>query len=244
VSAALPQIVEKQGTAVRIAIARDRAFGFYYADDLDELERQGAELVPIDTLRDPHLPDVDGLIIGGGFPELFLEGLEANATLRNEIRNAIENGLPTYAECGGLMYLSRTLSYQGQTCHMVGIVPGDVVMHSKPVGRGYVRLQETGASPWPCIDEQWSGEIHAHEFHYSSLDNLSGELNFAYSVKRGHGIDGHHDGLVYKNLLASYTHLRSVKANNWAARFVAFVRQIAASRPDAPKMPQKISGAA
>jgi len=100
------------------------------------------------------------------------------------------------------------------------------VMHEKPVGRGYVRLSETGESPWPTsAGESAMTEVRGHEFHYSSLDNLdTGGLKYAYEVKRGHGIDGHHDGIVYKNLLASYAHLRSLGDYNWAARFVAFVR--------------------
>jgi cobyrinic acid a,c-diamide synthase len=124
------------------------------------------------------------------------------------------------------MYLSRTLTWNGATHQMVGVIPGDVIMHPKPVGRGYVRLQETAALPWAPE----SGEVKAHEFHYSSLENLPDGLTYAYEVKRGHGIDGKHDGLVYKNLLASYSHLRSVAGHNWAARFVAWVR---AHRPEA-----------
>lgn len=211
---------------VRIGWAKDQAFGFYYADDLDALRSAGAELVPLDTLHDPHLPEVDGLFIGGGFPEQFMSELEANVTLRNEIGHAIENGMPAYAECGGLMYLARTLTWHGKKHNMVGVIPGDVVMHEKPVGRGYVRLSETGESPWPTsAGESAMTDVRGHEFHYSSLDNLDKDgLKYAYEVKRGHGIDGHHDGIVYKNLLASYAHLRSLGDYNWAARFVAFVR--------------------
>jgi cobyrinic acid a,c-diamide synthase len=135
--------------------------------------------------------------------------------------------MPAYAECGGLMYLSRSLSWQGQTRQMAGVIPGDVVMHEKPVGRGYIRLRETGAGPWPHLDGE-SGEVRGHEFHYSSLDNLGEGMAFAYQVERGHGIDGSRDGIVYKNLLASYGHLRSLAEFNWAARFVAFVRDVKA----------------
>ena len=109
--------------AVRIAWAKDKAFGFYYADDLAALRAAGAELVPLDTLHDKRLPEVDGLFIGGGFPELFMSELEANATLREDIRSAIENGMPAYAECGGLMYLARSLTWHGQTNRMAGVIP-------------------------------------------------------------------------------------------------------------------------
>ena len=209
---------------IRIGIARDRAFGFYYADDLDALEAAGATLVPFDTLRDPHLPDVDAIYIGGGFPEACAVELEANTSLRAEIRRAIADGMPSYAECGGLMYLSRSIAYQGRTYEMVGAIPGDVVMHAKPVGRGYVHLEEDAAHPWPRPSAP-TQLIKAHEFHYSSLENLPEDSRFAYHVRRGYGIAGKRDGLIVNNLLASYTHLRTIGSCYWATRFVAFIRR-------------------
>jgi cobyrinic acid a,c-diamide synthase len=213
-------VPEREGKSIRLGIARDAAFGFYYPDDLEALENAGAFLVPVDTLRDAALPDVDGLFIGGGFPETHMQALEANTALRSSIRNAIENGLPTYAECGGLMYLARRLAWGERSHEMVGVIPGDVVMHATPQGRGYVRLRETAAHPW---GRGLDADIPAHEFHYSALINLAPGATFAYDVVRGAGVDGAHDGLVYKNLLASYTHLRDVRGNHWARRFVAFV---------------------
>jgi cobyrinic acid a,c-diamide synthase len=210
---------------VRIAIARDRAFGFYYADDLDALTEAGAELVPFDALRDASFPDVNALYIGGGFPETCADELEANSTLRAQIKQRIENGMPTYAECGGLMYLSRSIDYQGHTYQMVGAIPGDVKMHGKPVGRGYVHLKEDESHPWPRPNAP-AIQIKAHEFHYSSLENLPPDSRFAYHVERGHGIDGERDGLVLHNMLASYTHLRTIGSCYWAARFVAFIRRV------------------
>lgn len=224
----IPAVAMSAEAPIKVAIAQDEAFGFYYADDLEALRAAGAELVPFNTLRDPHLPDADALFLGGGFPESFSAELAANRSLRDEIRNAIEAGLPTYAECGGLMYLSRSLTWKDDTQEMVGVIPGDVVMHAKPVGRGYVRLQETQAFPWPAspgASTDASREVKAHEFHYSSLENLPEGLTYAYEVKRGHGIDGKHDGLVYKNLLASYTHLRGTLGHDWPARFVAWARR-------------------
>ncbi len=135
---------------LRIAVALDKAFGFYYPDDLAALRAAGAEMVPLDTLHDARLPPVDALLIGGGFPEVFMEGLEANAGLRADIAAAIAAGLPTYAECGGLMYLARSLSWKGRTCRMVGAIAGDATMHARPVGRGYVELQATDLHPWPA----------------------------------------------------------------------------------------------
>lgn len=207
---------------LRIGIARDEAFGFYYAGDLEAMAGAGAELIPIDTLRDTALPAIDGLFIGGGFPESCMQRLEDNTTLRTAIRDAIEHGLPVYAECGGLMYLSRSLSWQGKRCDMVGSVPGDTVMHSRPQGRGYVRLAPTGEHPWG-ITPGATPEICAHEFHYSALENLPAEPVYAFRVIRGAGIDGAHDGFVYKNLLACYTHQRTTGGNRWSEYFLRFV---------------------
>jgi cobyrinic acid a,c-diamide synthase len=221
---AMPKAYTKQHR-VRIGVARDRAFGFYYPDDLESLRSAGAEIVTINTLNDSQLPDVDGLFIGGGFPEVFMEDLEANTSLREQIQNAVEGGLPVYAECGGLMYLARTLTWKGRTCRMVGAIPADAVMNDKPVGRGYVCLAETGFGPWAASGSAPAGEIRGHEFHYSSLENLDPDVEFAYRVLRGHGIDGEHDGLVHRNVMASYAHLRNVGGTQWAARFVQFVAQ-------------------
>ena len=209
---------------IKVGIARDAAFAFYYPGDLDALRRHGAELVYFDTLKDPHLPEVDALFIGGGFPEVHMKALEANRSLRTDIRQAIESGLPVYAECGGLMYLSRSLRWQDRRCEMVGAIPGDTVMHDRPQGRGYVKLRETGKSPWPRTDGA-TVEIRAHEFHYSTLENVPDNLDYAYEVMRGTGIDGQHDGIVHHNVLACYTHMRDVGENHWTARFIGFVRQ-------------------
>ena len=207
---------------IRIGIAQDAAFGFYYPDDLENLRRHGAELVPFDTLHDKQLPAVDALFIGGGFPETQMQALEANRGLRKAIYQAIEDGMPCYAECGGLMYLCRQISWNKETHAMVGIIPADVVMHAKPQGRGYMQLRERDNGLWPGGQE--GRTLYAHEFHYSALKNLIPGQTFAYDVQRGQGIDGQHDGFIYKNLLASYVHLRDVDANHWTRRFVDFIR--------------------
>ena len=203
-----------------IAIARDAAFGFYYADDLEALERAGARLVYFDALKDPLLPDCDGLFIGGGFPETQAEALSANASLRADIARALAGGLPAYAECGGLMYLARSLSWRGRTFDMVGAVPGDVVMHERPQGRGLVVVEETADAPWPA----GAGPIAAHEFHYASLENVDPHARYAWTMRRGHGIDGARDGIIVGNLVAGFTHFRDTSRNRWAQRFAAFVR--------------------
>ena len=213
---------------LRIAIARDRAFSFYYPDDLAALEAAGAQLVPFDTLHDSRLPDADGLFIGGGFPETCMAELQANVAMRTAVREAIEDGLPAYAECGGLMYLARSIEWQGVSARMAGVIPGDAVMKPRPVGRGYAHVRETAAMPWPGGSA--GALVPGHEFHHSSLERLPEGLDFAWQVTRGHGIDGRRDGLRLHNLVASYTHLRAAAGSGWAARFVAFVRECRARR--------------
>lgn len=218
---------------LRIAVARDAAFGFYYPDDLEALARAGAELVMIDTLHDADLPDVDGLFIGGGFPETQAAALAENVSLRRQIRAALEAGMPAYSECGGLIYLSRSVEWRGQRHDMVGFVPGDVILRDRPVGRGYVRLRETPDAPWPAPpgeDQPVVGRpLAAHEFHHAALENLPVGMRYAYRVTRGHGIDGRNDGLVLGNLLAGFSHQRHAAANPWTDRFLAFVRKCRAS---------------
>ncbi len=211
---------------VRIGIARDAAFAFYYPGDLEALRAAGAELITFDTLKDAKIPEVDAMFIGGGFPEVFMDQLEANASLRHQIHQAIDDGMPAYAECGGLMYLSRSISWRGQRREMVGVIPGDIVMHDRPMGRGYVLLRENGNAPWPLQKaENGPVDVRAHEFHYSSLENLAPGIVYAYDVLRGTGVDGKHDGIVYKNLFACYAHMRDLENNHWARRFVNFVRE-------------------
>ena len=221
----IPKFSESSGNPlVRIAIARDKAFGFYYPNDLNMLEREGAEIHYFDALNDPILPTVDGLFIGGGFPETNASKLAENKSLRNNIKLALVNGLPTYAECGGLIYLSKNLIWKNKTYEMVGFIPGNTVIRNRPVGRGYVMLSETHAHPWPDrvpIDTL----VPAHEFHHASLENLPINTKFAYNVVRGHGINGTHDGIVMNNVVAGFTHRFSSNRFNWARRFVNFVRQ-------------------
>ncbi len=207
---------------ITLGVVRDRAFGFYYPDDLEALQRAGAELVFVDALRQQRLPALDALFIGGGFPETQLAALSANRELREAIRGAVDGGLPTYAECGGLMYLCRSLAWRGRRADMVGVIDADCVMGERPVGRGYVALGVTADAPWPVADD--GRQVSAHEFHYSHLENLPAATRFAYSVRRGHGVDGRNDGIVQGNLLASYAHLRHTRQSPWTRGFVDFVR--------------------
>ena len=225
ISRTLPNNLKPQNSkTLRVAIARDAAFNFYYQNDLDAFIECGCELLEIDTLHDEKLPDaIDGLFIGGGFPETQMDKLAANTRLRAEIHNKIEHGLPVYAECGGLMYLSRCIEWQDKKADMVGIIPADTIMHRKPQGRGYVRMEKTAAFPWQKKSSS-SNVIKAHEFHYSALENLGDTGAFAFQVLRGTGIDGEYDGIVYKNLFACYTHQRNTRSNPWVEDFTDFIR--------------------
>lgn len=219
-------IARHQDHRLRIGIAQDRAFGFYYNEDLDTL-RQAADLVPVDTLHDARLGDLDALIIGGGFPEAFIQELACNTGLHADIRHQVEAGLPVYAECGGLMYLSRSIRWNDTVGSMVGLIPGDCVMGARPVGRGYASLRQITPGPLaapPGLD------IQAHEFHYSQLENLASDLSFAYEVTRGHGMDGRHDGFIHRNLIAAYCHRRGSGEAGWINPFLELARQRAAHR--------------
>ena len=205
----------------RIGVVHDRAFSFYYPENFEALQDAGAELIFIDSLHDAYLPTIGALYIGGGFPEVFLRELQANVSLRVEIRAAIENGLPAYAECGGLMYLARSITWGDQRGEMVGALPCDVVMTSQPQGHGYVELEVVGENPLFARGTKLRGhEFHNSEIDLAGLQNRSG-VNIAYRVTRGRGLDGQRDGIVYKNVLASYTHLHTLSTPEWASAFVA-----------------------
>ncbi|NOR19780.1 MAG: cobyrinate a,c-diamide synthase [Xanthomonadales bacterium] len=211
---------------VKIAIARDAAFGFYYPDDLNAFQQAGAELLPFDTLSDRHLPEADGLFIGGGFPETHLDALSDNQSLLNEIGQALAAGMPAYAECGGLMYLARSIQWRDKSREMVGFVSADVIVGSRPQGRGYMLVEESGNGLWSsAASNNRANSTPAHEFHYARLENLARDPVFAHKVLRGTGIDGENDGLIINNLLAGFAHHRNTEANPWVERFVSFVRQ-------------------
>lgn len=225
---------------IRIAVARDAAFGFYYADDFEALERAGAELVFVDFMRDQKLPPVDALFIGGGFPETQAAALAANRAMRADVRAAIVSGLPAYAECGGLMYLSRSIAFRGENHDMVGVIPADTVVGERPQGRGLVVLEETADAPWPFRPDRPC--IPAHEFHHGALTNIDPACRFAYRMRRGYGVDGKRDGVVVHNLLASFSHLRDTSRHHWARRFVAFARKVRSGGGDADAGLDRVAG--
>lgn len=214
-------------TGVVIAVARDAAFGFYYADDLEALQRAGARLVFFSPLADRVLPVADGILIGGGFPETHMAALEANEGMRRAIHDAATRGMPIYAECGGLMYLARSIRWGGEMRAMAGVIDADIVVRREPQGRGLVAVEPTAAFPWPQTDDGAGvrTSIAAHEFHYAEMIDPPRDARYAWRMLRGHGINGTSDGIVIDNVLAAFTHQRDTSANRWAARFAAFVRE-------------------
>ena len=196
-------LIQKNTQQPRIAIARDRAFNFYYQDNLDLLAEQGAELVYWSPLEDPHLPpQIQGLYIGGGFPEIFAQPLSENYNLHQEIKNAIAQGMPTYAECGGLMYLcEEIIDFSGKNWPMLGILPTTAIMGAK-LTLGYRRaiaLQTQGLIP----QDQ---KIWGHEFHRSRLSKLSPKPLFqTQGYLPQDPIE--QEGWTKQNLHASYLHL-------------------------------------
>ena len=199
----------------RLGVFRDAAFCFYYPDNLDALKRQGAELIYIDALQDQILPDVDGLYLGGGFPESFLTELGANQRLMKELRERVKSGIPLYAECGGLIYLFEKTQYQGQEYPLTGIIEGTIGFQQSPFGTGYMKLESMHETPWFKKGQQ----IKAHEFHYSKPYGLASEQSCQFKVLRGFGVDGMHDGMLQKNILASYSHIHSLSTPEWARNF-------------------------
>jgi len=208
------------GTPPRIGVFVDEAFQFYYPENLDALTTAGGEVVEISPLSDVRLPSVDALYLGGGFPETLAAGLSGNNPFLDSIRTLTGEGLPIYAECGGAVYLGRSLQYGGKRFEMAGVLPVDYGFQAKPRGHGYTVLETIGENPFFEVGETLRG----HEFHYTYL--LSPEaleaqdLIFAFRVHRGYGFDGRFDGLVRGNVLASYTHIHALGVETWAPSLV------------------------
>ncbi len=213
-----PDVTRARECRARIAVLLDRVFTFYYPENLEALGAAGAELEFVDSLSAPALPEVDGLYVGGGFPELFMEQLEANESLRRDIRGRIDAGLPVYAECAGLIYLSRRVRSGGRSAEMVGVLPCEIEMTGKPQGHGYVLAEAVADTHFFRAGDMLRG----HEFHNTRVSMLDGRgARFAYRLQRGAGIDGdHNDGLMVGNVLAAYTHLHALAAPRWAEGFL------------------------
>src|SRR3990167_2392022 len=215
---------------VKIGVAFDEAFNFYYRDNLELLELAGAELVYFSPVSDRSLPDVDGLYIGGGYPELFGQELEDNSAMREAVRQASSDGMPIYAECGGLMYLTQDITtyvsgngnynmaeMKGGTYKMVGAVPGRTLMGHKRVVSynvgSFVRNNVIGRAGATFI---------GHEFHHSEIIDIPEDTMFAIRLERGTGIKGGLDGILFGNTMATYAHLHAASYTDFARSYVQF----------------------
>ncbi len=204
----------------RIGVLRDRAFQFYYPENLEALEARGAELIFLDALKDRHLPALEALYIGGGFPETQAEILADNAAFRKDLRLAVEEGLPVYAECGGLMYLGRKILWRGHAFPMCEVLPIDFEVKERPQGHGYTVVRVVGSNPFYAKGILLQG----HEFHYS-LPVVKDEraVSFCFEIERGFGFDGRRDGVVYKRVLGTYTHVHVASTPQWLEGMVRVI---------------------
>lgn len=211
----------EDGGSVRIGVLRDAAFQFYYPENLSALRRCGATLVEINALTDKELPELDGLYIGGGFPETNVHALCANNSFRTSLKARIEDGLTVYAECGGLIYLGEAITVSDETFALTGIFPVTFTMGKKPQAHGYTRLTVSGDNPFYPPGTK----INGHEFRYSRVVDWSGSAeNLALTMERGVGFAEGKDGLVYKNVLALYTHIHALSTPEWAPALIKRVK--------------------
>jgi len=210
------------GGPVRIGYLKDAAFQFYYAENLEALVQAGAELIPINALTAAGLPEIDGLYIGGGFPETSARELAANSEFRASLKNAAEAGLPIYAECGGLIYLGERLTVDDVDYHLVGLFPIYFTLQPKPQAHGYTVLTAEGDNPFYGKGES----IKGHEFRYSRVEQYGGDpAKLALRMERGVGFMDGRDGLVKHNVLALYTHIHALGTPQWAPALVAKARE-------------------
>jgi cobyrinic acid a,c-diamide synthase len=205
-----------------IGIIRDSAFQFYYPENLDALESAGAQLIFTSPLSDADLPDVDALYIGGGFPETHAGQLAANRSYAQRIKCLAEDGMPIYAECGGLMYLGEKLIIENVAYDMTGVLPIVFGFAKKPQGHGYTIIRVDRDNPFFKAGTFLKG----HEFHYSTVEALEGvgPDDMAFAMERGGGIAQGRDGLCRKNVLATYTHIHALGTPRWATALVAQAR--------------------
>jgi len=205
----------KQKPKTTIAVALDNSFNFYYKDNLDALRREGAKLKFFSPVSDSIVPSCDGLYIGGGFPEVLGNSIGKNQRMKKSVKKLAENYLPIYAECGGLMYLTKSL-HDGKKKHqMVGLIDAETKMTNKMI-LNYTK----GSVSKVCIISNGSQKLRGHEFHYSEITSLPKDAKFAYKLEIGKGIKNGKDGLVLYDTLASYGHLY-FDSSNYAKQFVS-----------------------
>jgi len=225
----LPKLKKARPSGIRIGVLKDSAFQFYYPENLEALRGEGAELLEVSPLlkKTAELPDIDALYIGGGFPETHALPLSKNKSFLNSLKDKIEEGLPVYAECGGLMYLGESLLLNGRKFEMAGVFPYSFALEERPVAHGYSIAEcTTGKNPF----YEKGAVLHGHEFHYSrpvkEVPNKEGAAKplFTLKMKRGTGIEGGRDGLTYKNCFATYTHTHALGSPGWAKGMIEAAR--------------------
>ncbi len=210
----------------KIGYFRDSVFTFYYPENIEALENAGAEMKGISSLQDFMPDDIDGLYIGGGFPETQAEKLTRNKSMMDAVRTASEYGMPIYAECGGLIYLCRSLAIGEKIFEMAGVFPVDLTMQAKPAGHGYAEAEVTGRNPF----YETGIKIKGHEFHYSKpvIDKKIDGLTLTLAA--GSGISEKLDGLVSKNTFATYIHTHADGNEGWAGKFVSLAGEYRKNR--------------
>lgn len=217
-----PRPVKVRSFRPKIGVFQDRAFSFYYPENLEALEREGADLVAINALEDTDLEGIDGLYIGGGFPEVMAAELAANTAMRQAVKDFALAGKPIYAECGGLMYLSQEIETQEGHFPMVGVIPGRVRMEGKPQGHGYAIQKIRPGNPY--FPE--GSLLRGHEFHHSRVifDQVPDLEAFGFETQRGHGMvvqgDQRYCGWQKGQVFATYHHMHSSTCPDWASAFV------------------------
>jgi len=220
---------DEMADPVTIGVIRDRAFQFYYPENIEALAASGARVIEISAISEEKLPAVDALYIGGGFPETQAGLLADNKAFRRSLLDAADHGLPIYAECGGLMYLGESLTVGDKHYPMAGFLAISFGMEKRPQGHGYTVLDVDKENPFFPVGT----EIRGHEFHYSRiLSRKKDEGHLVFRVKRGIGMDGKRDGLCRKNVLATFTHVHALGTREWTEGLVGRARLFRAGRKD------------
>lgn len=225
-----PEETKPSAPVARIAVARDEAFTFYYPESLRVLEQCGAEIVPFSPLADAALLEADGLLIGGGFPEMFAQRLAENASMRASVRAAAQSGMPVLAECGGLMYLTeRLVDFKGAAHEMAGVIPAVCRMHDRLQTVGYVEataLADTALCPA-------GAKLRGHEFHFSTMEPLpeaAADFPWAFEFEKVRTGARYPAGFARGDIVASYLHLHFAGDEAAAARFVGRCAAYAAGK--------------
>lgn len=212
-----------QKSKVTIGVALDKSFNFYYYDNFDALRRNGAKIEFFSPISDHSPPECSGLYIGGGFPEVLGRPLAKNHAMKKSIKKLAEQQMPIYGECGGLMYLTKSINYADKKYSMIGLFDAQTSME-KRMTLNYTKADVVN----DCIVAKNSTKIFGHEFHYSELNSVPKDSKFAYNVSLGVGIKNKRDGLMEYNTLASYMHLyfdRSLHARNFVNNCLAYLKR-------------------